>query len=83
MDVGTIAGVVSAAIAVMGGVLAVGRWSVGRARRRKSEKVAEECRVQRARRAAAVRPTKRRSGGGWVFKGTGISPRGWLDRWRG
>lgn len=82
MDVGTIAGVVSAAIAVMGGAVAVGRWSVGRARRRKSEKVAEERRGQRARRAAAVRSTKRRSGGGWMLKGTGISPRGWLDRWR-
>jgi hypothetical protein len=66
---------VSAAIAVIGGVVAIGRWRVERARRRKSEKVAEERRVQRARRAAAVRPTTRRSDGGWVFRGTSISPR--------
>jgi hypothetical protein len=82
MDAGTIAGVVSAAIAVIGGAVTIGRWSVGRARRRKSEKVTEERRIQRARRVAAVRPKKRRSDGGWVFKGTGISPRNWMDRWR-
>lgn len=82
MDAGTIAGVVSAAIAVIGGTVAVGRWSVGQARKRKSEKAIEERRAQRARRAAARRPAKRRSDGGWVFKGTGILPRGWLNRWR-
>ena len=82
MDISTIAGVVSAAIAVIGGAVAVGRWSTGRVRRRKRDKVAEERRAQRARRAAAVRPTKRQSDGGWVFKGTGISSRRWLDRWR-
>jgi hypothetical protein len=82
MDVSTIAGVVRAAIAVIGGAVAIGRWSVGRVRRRKCEKVAEERRVQRARRVAAVRSTRRRSDGGWVFKGTGISPRRWLGRWR-
>jgi hypothetical protein len=82
MDAGTIAGLVSAAIAVIGGAVAIGRWSVGRARRRKSQKVAEERRVQRSHRASAVSPKKRRSDGGWVFKGTGISPRNWMDRWR-
>ena len=61
MDVSIIEGAVSAVIAVIGGAVAIG---VGRARRRKSEKVAEERRGQRARRVATVPPTKRRSEAG-------------------
>jgi hypothetical protein len=96
MDTGTIAGVVSAGLALLTVATGVGRWSIRWARRRKKERAAEgrllsrgktgketaERRAQRTRRAAAIRQTNRRSNGGWVFKGTGISPRGWLDRWR-
>jgi type II secretory pathway pseudopilin PulG len=83
MDANTIAGVVSAVIAVAGAVIAVWKWTAGRAQKRKAEKAAAELREQqRIRRKATRRPTVRRRGESWVFKGTGISPRGWFDRWR-
>lgn len=83
MDVNTIAGVVSAAIAVMGAVIAIWKWTAGRAQKRKAEKAAAELREQqRIRRRAAHRPVVRQRGEGWIFKGTGISPQGWLSRWR-
>ena len=90
MDAVTILGIVSGAVTIIGAVIAVGRWGAVKAQRRKVERAqkqvtvteAEERQKQRARRQAARRQIKRSGDGGWVFKGTGISPRNWIDRWR-
>lgn len=83
MDIGTIAGVVSAAIALIGGTIALWKWVAGKAQKRKADRAAAALREQqRIRRRAARRPVVRRRGESWVFKGTGISPKGWFDRWR-
>jgi hypothetical protein len=88
MDAITILSIVSRVITVVGAVIAVERRGAVKAQRRKAEKAlkqvamteAEERQKQRTRRRAARRPPRRPSDGGWIFRGTGISPRGWLNR---
>lgn len=81
--IAAVAGIFAIVSDLFGGGRRVAIWF----RERKSRKVEAQRQVkraQRARRASAVRPKRQRrqSDGGWVFKGTGISPLRWLDRWR-
>jgi hypothetical protein len=72
VDVGLIAGVVSAVIVVGGVRVAVWKWVAGRVRKRRTDRVVAESQKQRSRRRTTLRPTRRRKDGGWVFRGIGI-----------
>lgn len=94
MGIGTIDGVVSAVITVLGAAFGVGRWIAKRVRKRRIKKAAKErlsiqagmegpaaeLRPQGVRRAAA-RPV-RRPRRSWVFNDSSGPRRGWVHRWR-
>jgi hypothetical protein len=84
--IGLIIGIVAGLLTSIAILLGAGRKTVSWLRERKSRRLERQRQAERARRAAARRPVRRRKrlrDGGWVFRGTGTSPRRWMDGWRG
>jgi hypothetical protein len=80
--IGAIIGAVAALLTSLAILLGAGRKVVAWLQERKRGKLEAQRQAERARRAQARRPAKRnksRRDGGWVFRGTGTSPREWTN----